>query len=138
MKTYLCESGVAEIGDDSPLLDCGHEPSPHGACDTGYGIDAEGKTRCYACCAEGDKKWMRENGKAILYLTTENPDTPNRGEVSNWPGSLRIKCFIRRGRHNIARWRYDCWFKFEGQDWRGVSYGDNTQVCHCRRIKSKG
>lgn len=120
-------------------LDCGHEPSPHADFTTGYGVDRDGKKICYACCAENDRKQMRETGRATLYLTSE----PNEGNlsadhfVSNWPGSLKFRAhYYKVGRHNMTGRRYDVWFTFENQPWHGVQYGDNTQVVHCNRIKS--
>jgi hypothetical protein len=112
-------------------LDCGHEPSP-ASIGTGYGTDNAGRKHCYACCAEQDKQTMRDNGRIVLYLSRDS----GTGEyiVTNWPGTLRlIPYHVRQGRHNIARTRHDVWFNFEGARWHGVQYGDNTQLCHCRK-----
>jgi hypothetical protein len=113
------------------MCDCGHLESEHSDITRGYGTDANGKTRCYDCCAEEDKRIMREDGRTYLYLDTKNKT------VSNWPGSFKAAInYMRTGRHNIAGKRYDVWFSFEGQQWHGVTYGDNTQICHCKRIAS--
>ena len=120
------------------LLDCGHPPSPHESFTTGYGTDSSGKTFCYACCAETDKRSMIETGKATLYLTLDAVYVGHaRGKVSNWPSSLEFPVrYVHEGRHNIAGKRYDIWFDGpDGSNWHGVQYGDNTQVCHCKRIK---
>lgn len=112
------------------LLDCGHTESEHSDITTGYGMDAQGKKHCYGCCAEQDKKTMRETGRYTLYL-----DTKTR-IVSNWPGSLKLDVYhLTGGRHNIAGRRYDVYFMFEGSRWHGVQYGDNTQICHIKRMK---
>lgn len=113
------------------LLDCGHAESPHSDFTTGYGTDPEtGKRHCYACCAERDKQRMRDDGRITLYLTDRT--------VTNWPGSLKIPVHhLRKGAHNMARTRYDVWFSFEGALWHGVQYGENTQICHCRKTKGK-
>lgn len=110
----------------------------------GYVIDKDNNKICYDCCAELDKERMRQDGKIILYLACEperNCRTPegrhSAGTVSNWCGTLQFKCHTRTGKHNIAGVRYDCWFVFEGYYWHGVTYGDNTQVCHCKRTKDK-
>lgn len=63
---------------------------------------------------------MRKNGKY---------------DYVSWPGTLKIKCHVRTGRHNIAGTRYDVWFTFNGKNFYGVTYGDKTQICHIRRIK---
>jgi len=99
---------------------------------TGYGLDENDNKVCYDCCAEKDKKVMREQGKISLYLSNDNL----KYKVTNWPGTL---CFIpyhvTTGRHNIAGIRYDVWFLFEGKSWHGTTYGNNTQICHCKRAK---
>ena len=108
---------------------------------TGYGSDSDGNLLCYSCCAEGDKEYMRKEGKISLYLTGphEKSGLSSSTLLSNWPGSLKIRVYssVRKGDHNIAGCRYDVWFKFEGDDWHGVQYGDNTQLCHCHRLKKK-
>ena len=121
---------------------------PLTGCTTGYGIrlDAKGREKmdCFACCAIRDRKDMIETGHATLYLTCPERGTVNmlpqhgtRHELTNWPGTLRIPVYyIRKGRHNWAGRRYDFRFRFEGQDWRGTQYGDNTQIAHCRRLRA--
>lgn len=111
------------------VLDCGHEPSEHESITTGYGVDQQGKKHCYTCCADADKKQMRDTGQITLYLSS--------GKVTNWPGSLSIPVNNKRtGRHNWTGRRYDVWFYFEGKLWHGVQYGDMTQLCHCKQIKN--
>lgn len=120
------------------ICDCGHPPSKCESFTTGYGTDSNGKTACYACCAENDIRHMVETGKTVLYLTIENEFTGHaKAEVTNWPGSLRFPVgYVRRGRHNIAGTRADVWFTGpDGKNWHGVMYGDMTQLCHCRRVK---
>jgi len=126
-------------------LDCGHEPSPHETFTTGYGITPDGRKICYTCCAEQDKEQMRKMGKATLYLKIKRYDSTILGqkakgiyckaELTNWPGSFVIPCFVHMGRHNIAGKQYNVRFEFEGKSWRGIQCGDNTELCHCRRNK---
>lgn len=99
---------------------------------TGYGYDAADRKICYACCADDDRAYMRDNGRIALYLTEE----PRASTVSNWPGSLRFAVTsVRKGRHNIAGTRTDVWFRdADGNRWHGVQYGRFTQIVHCRRI----
>ena len=115
---------------------------PENSFGTGYGIDKDGNKVCYDCCAVKDWESMREDGRITLYLVNidltkprlyQNPDA----EVVNWPGTLRFKVVgLRRGKHNIARFRYDAWFKDkDGRLWHGVQYGGNTQLIHCKRLK---
>jgi hypothetical protein len=111
---------------------------------SGYGLDKDNNRICYSCCAVLDKERMRQDGKITLYLTCEPASKaktpigrPSAGKVSNWPGTLEFICHTSTGRHNIAGVRYDCWFVFEGYYWHGVTYGDNTQICHCKRTKDR-
>lgn len=128
------------------ILDCGHMPSEHSSITTGYGRDADGKTHCYACCADGDRKRMIEDGKITLYLYDDEPlgtrapgQHTNRttARVTNWPNSLSFPVrHLTKGRHNIAQVRYDV--DFVGPDgfwWHGTQYGDWTQIVHCKRTK---
>ena len=124
-------------------------PSAKETCSVGYAVTIEGKfkegeLRCYECCAEIDKKQMIETGKITLYLSGkkhQNADSKvfaqDYYEISNWPGSLKFTAYLfKEGKHNIARKRFDVWF--QGPDrylWHGIQYGDNTQICHCKRTK---
>jgi hypothetical protein len=116
------------------ILDCGHEPSEHSEHTTGYGQDSEGKRYCYACCAQRDRENMIRDGRITLYLTREDNGS---WWVGNWPGSAKFKVgSYRKGGHNIARTRHDVWFMGpDGKEWHGVQYGENTQICHCKRSK---
>jgi hypothetical protein len=105
---------------------------------TGYGVTRDGLKYCYACCGEMDAAEMIATGRATLYLT--HPGAHGSASVGNWPDTLRFPVhYVKRGRHNMARWRYD--FRFtgpDGKEWYGVTYGDNTQLAHCRRLKDAG
>jgi hypothetical protein len=98
----------------------------------GYGVSPEGKRYCFPCCGERDRASLVSDSRTVLYL-----DSDARC-VTNWPGTLRIPVFdFRVGRHNVAGKRYD--FRFSGPDgalWSGVQYGDNTQIAHCRKLRS--
>ena len=122
---------------DSTILECGHAPSAHSEFTTGYGIDADGKRYCYACCAERDRADMTATGRATLYLVDSK--TQGGSAVTNWPGSLVFECGrVRVGRHNWAGKRYDVAFIGpDGHWWRGTQYGDMTQIAHCRRTKTR-
>lgn len=105
----------------------------------GYGEDEHGRRYCFACCAVRDLASMAETGRATLYLTGK----PGEYRITNWPDSLSfIPYKARIGRHNMAGKRYDVWFSGPGElpslsaEWHGVSYGDNTQICHCKRKES--
>jgi len=124
-------------------IDCGEEKPILTEVGTGRALTDAGESVCYACCAVRDKAYMVEHGRATLYLSLAvRPRTwgglTRVGTVSNWPGTLDLgyKLPVTLGRHNIARTRYDVWFNGpDGHIWHGVTYGDNTQICHCRRTK---
>lgn len=110
---------------------------------TGYASDDAGYLICYSCCGKNDVEWMKDKGRITLYLVPSVKTAKSEirysvdGKVTNWPGTLEFKCWIRTSRHNMARVRYDCWF--DGPDgfvWHGVTCGDNTQICHCKRTKT--
>lgn len=113
---------------------------------TGYAGTSESKIICYECCAIRDRADMIATGKATLYLSMPSsqlvcnwPRMVGRGTVGNWPGTLKFNTGpIRVGRHTVAGRRYDVYFSGpDGHEWHGVQYGDNTQICHCRRLKAK-
>lgn len=103
---------------------------------TGYGQNKEGVKTCYKCIGEIDLNELKtcEIGhKLWLYLSKRE----SGWEISNWPGSLKLKPFYTRtGHHNIARTRIDVWFSVEGKQFWGVRYGHNTEICHIKRIKN--
>lgn len=110
---------------------------------TGYGYNKDKDAICYACCGVNDLEEMMTQGRITLYLTCEpahhlqRPEGRNRkGKVSNWPGTLSFDCYTTVGYHNIARTRYNVWFWGpDGHRWYGVTYGEYTQICRCKRTK---
>lgn len=109
---------------------------------TGYGSMSDGSKVCYECCADIDRQTMSASGRYTLYLSktipSPHPGTPNRAEITNWPGTLRFYGLYSVGRHNIAGKRYDVDFVGpDGYTWHGVTYGDDTQICHVRRTRRK-
>lgn len=114
----------------------------------GYAKLKNGRKICYECCANINKKSMRDTGRAILYLSEITPQKEEAerfgnwpmkcGEVMNWPGTLRFPLFvIHKGRHNLAGIRRDVYFTFENTKWHGVNYGYNSQILYCKRLKQK-
>lgn len=127
METFTCSLCEAE----KPVQTSGG---------TGYATKPDsGDKICYRCMADVDRDDMRSTGRATLYLvggTRLLNKESQPYEITNWPGSLRFRpTRVSKGYHNIARTRYDAWFIFEGDYWHGVSYGENTQILHCRRTK---
>ena len=91
---------------------------------SGFALSETGDITCYACCAESEKEYMIENGRIELYLIWTN----NKLEAVNWPGTLRFP---------ITKVRYDVWFDFDGYEWHGVKYGNDSEICHCRKTKRR-
>lgn len=123
---------------DNTVLDCGHTPTvPRSSFSTGYGTGHDGRTRCFACCADSDKAAMVETGRATLYLARKYP---GKYHVANWTGSLSFDVLggtPSKGRHNIARVQYSARFVGpDGATWSARSYGDNNEIAHCRRLAS--
>jgi len=101
------------------------------SCSTGYATTKDGNKICFDCCSVRDRQVMIDLGNSALYLSKDEKGY----KVTNWPGTLMFRCTTpRKGKHNIARTRYDVWFTGpDGQDWHGVQYGENTQIVHCKR-----
>lgn len=101
---------------------------------TGYGTNSEGKKTCFECCGKQDEQALMSlpiGGKYILYLCKG----VDGYTVANWPATFWRTATVRKGRHNIARTRYDVWFQVGDAKFHGVQYGEWTQICHVRRIK---
>lgn len=127
--------------------DCGrnvsHGIGPNGGA-AGYAKRGNGDKVCFDCCGRSDAQLLRETkpGERVampLYLQCEpysrNGSRRSLGFVTNWPNTLRLRCHTRTGSHNWGIARYDCWFAFDGSEFHGVQYGDNTEVVHVRRLK---
>ena len=104
-----------------------------GSISTGYGLSKHRVKICFACCGEIDKRNLRQGTRATLYLVQKE----GQYFITNWPDSFSIPCQVSKGHHNIARVRYDASFQFEGRKWHSVTYGDNTQIAHCKVYKNQ-
>lgn len=118
MKKFICDQ-------------CQKEKMPDSELSTGYGTNKEGKKICFECIGKNDLEEMtnaKRGQKFTLYLCNS--------EVSNWPGSFKSPIYgLSKGRHNIARYRYDFYFNVGKNKFHGVQFGDNTQIAHCKAIK---
>lgn len=108
----------------------------------GYGVNNAGYKICYNCCGDIDKKNLSDlqpGDKIYLYLTSKRKELSCGIEttyyVTNWPGTLKINCYVKEGYHNIARVQRSIWFSFNGKNYFGKQYGDNQEVCTVKRIK---
>ena len=119
MKTFRC-------------IDCGKEKPVQKDGGTGYALDRDNRTVCYECCGKRDRADMAETGRAVLYLVKRD----GKWRITNWPATLDVPAVVRVGSHNIARRRYDAYFEVDGAKWHSVTYGDNTQIAHARRLKA--
>lgn len=102
-----------------------------------YGVEGTAShTVCFACIGEHERTNLATSQtRATLYLTK---DDKGQHWVSNWPGSFKRRVpYVRKGYHNMARYRYDFQFAHAGFWWSGTQYGDNTQIAHCRRTKER-
>lgn len=97
---------------------------------TGYGIDEHGNKTCYDCIGRADLFELRAakpGDKFTFYFDGKN--------VMNWPGSFKQPVTrVHVGKHNIAGKRYDFYFFVNRKPFHGVTYGDNTQIAHVKRI----
>lgn len=136
------------------ILDCGHESAP-----SAYGMTADGKKHCYACCGEMDRKEMIETGRGVLYLSvmalkewmatcilsrgmyaSYMAESQDRCTISNWPGTLTFRP------HHVRK--YEGWgfggsypiriAYFTGPDgklWCGRNAGRHNDILRCWRVK---
>jgi len=115
-----------------------------------YAHTPDNKRVCRECAGARIRAEMVKSGRITLYLIFRPQEVPdyqkgvhyrNRGwYVTDWAGSpsMVFPATIHKGRHNIARTRYDAWFRGpDGYIWHGLQYGENTQICHCRRTNRK-
>jgi hypothetical protein len=111
-------------------LECGHSESPHSEFTTGYGTDINGDKYCYACCADEDRRLMREVGEWTGYLVG--------GTITNWPGSLKLPVTHVKHSHGYGfGTHYQVTtgnFNFEGHIWSFRNAGD-MQIARCKRTK---
>lgn len=113
---------------------CKEEKEHESEITTGYARTNDDQKICYKCCGRIDLAQLLKDKKGILYLCLCGN---NIAYVQNWPGTLHFPVArLRVGKHNIARKRYDVWFSIANTNWHGVTYGDNTQICHCRQVKN--
>ena len=115
------------------MCDCGHPESPHSSFTRGFGRDADGKTYCYDCCAEGDRRRMRETGRIVAYLSSDG------NTVQNWPGTV-----LARVTQETKRRMYGCCVSDrtfiravapDGSRWYGQGPGRGMYV-NLRKAKS--
>ena len=111
--------------------DCGHDAIAPG-CTTGFGRDEVRLTYCFDCCAKRETARMIDSGRATLYLVSEG----SQQFVTNWPNTLRFAVrYARKSWHNMARTMTTVYFTGpDGANWSARSYGENTQIAHCRRL----
>jgi hypothetical protein len=140
VQTWLNDPKYAEIRRQyyGVTLNCGHLPSdPTFVYDTGYTMTTgygthDGKRYCHECCAEMDRKAMKREGHADLYLSSRG----NQLVVSTWPGKIisqRVKT-INSWRNNFGDRRVAVRFCFEGEIWSGIGAGPGMYL-RCRRTK---
>ena len=97
-----------------------------------YGMNGKGEKFCYDCCGVLEKRQLlelRPKETLVFYLSEH--------EVTNWCGTMHIKCTVKEDRHNIAKVRRDCWFKLGGNCYHGVQYGNSSELCYIKRVKNE-
>lgn len=112
------------------LLDCGHEPSPHGPYANGIARDPDnGSTMCYSCAKGAIYRQMRETGKALLYLNREET------HLITWDGQIVRKIVpFNVSRGNFGDRRLYFRFRWHGEVWTGMGQGGGM-YCRVKRTK---
>lgn len=152
-----CESGMRALTLETfRCEDCMKELGVRREGGTGYCIfkrpDGSSAKVCYECCADRDREQMLKKGEITLYLVqTDKVDRmapgltkPKEWEVTNWPGTLRIRVsHVKTSWHNMAGrdGRRDFWFNgLDGHIWHGYNIcgrGSINQIAHCKRTKER-
>lgn len=109
-------------------IDCGETKPINKEGGTGYATDKDGNKICYNCCGKRDTfelLQLKPKAKMCLYW--------NGKEVINWPGTLRIPVKS----HDVwvtgyKRKTTHVQFQLGGKKFKGLLYGDNTQILHVR------
>jgi len=101
---------------------------------TGHATNKAGDKICFDCVKQIDLDSLvnlKKGEKICFYLVKEG----DKYKVTNWPGTMVLNVdYVRKGKHNMAISRYDIWFTLERHLFHGVQYGENTQVCHIKKL----
>lgn len=112
------------------------EPSRNGG--TGYGVDKEKHIICYDCCTKLELDHLNSlkvGEKTTLYLSKSKED--DKYYVSNWTSGFSIPVKKHSiGEHNMAGIRRDVWFEYNNHYFHGTQYGNFSELCHIKRIKT--
>lgn len=104
------------------ILECGHEPSPHGEHTTGYGTDDAGKRRCYDCCTAQDVERLKQCGPGDRFTGYISGDFRN---WINWPGGKLGRVIYTGKLHPWSRERrYLSVIDVHGNLWHGTGAED--------------
>ncbi len=96
---------------------CGEHKIHESYVSLGYGIDENNNKICFECCGKNDLQKLINLpvGKSMVQYLSENT-------ITNWPGTMKINVpYIRSGKHNWARNRYDTWFTLDGNKYHAVN-----------------
>jgi hypothetical protein len=116
------------------ILDCGHAPSEHSHCTTGYG-ELNGKRYCYDCCTAQDKQAISDAKASEGFVAYLNSDCTR---VTNWPGRELGRVFSKRKAYNaMARgYRLNIRVKmFDGSIWFATACAGGGMYCRLRKTK---
>lgn len=116
------------------ILDCGHMPSPHSECASGYARTDDDKRICYECADARTLESMRTIPRVVLYL--------DGASVTTWSGGIMgrvVSRVSRRMRTPNARWTHERVFlrviDRNGRHWYGSGPGDGM-YCRLRATRS--
>jgi hypothetical protein len=117
------------------ILDCGHEPSPHGPHTTGTARTQEGTEICWDCALANERDALLTERKFTAYLVRDAKS--REWFVTTWPGGLLMDVTrIYKGRRATWRGYQPCYYfrarDVHGQDWVGQGEGEGV-YCRLRR-----
>lgn len=110
------------------VCDCGHMESEHSSFTRGYATTRDGKTMCYDCCHEEDKRYLLSAEKVFFYISSDGK------KLTNWPGKVLGKVVHWGAFHPFSRERrYVRVRDVHGQYWYGT--GDDGMWASLRKCK---
>lgn len=118
------------------MLDCGHQPSPHGPHTTGTAHTQDGREVCWSCSDDMERTELKTTNRTIGYLDRD------QRTVTTWPGGHLMNvthttqhrgCTPTGGYYSTVHLRA---IDVHGQHWHGTSAGP-SMCAHLRKSKHR-
>ena len=131
------------------VCDCGHPPTQTAGIGTGYARDSHGKSMCYDCAAEAERREFRlaKFGDPPMFAyvhdyTLKNPGVSpldsRKVEITSWPGSVLGRGYITARTHGgFGAPMHTVVATIEGRTWHGRYYPQAGDYVRLRLYKNQ-